>query len=174
MFAIDRTFRRLPLSPVLAALALGLALGSSVAAAAPPPTLGGGGGAGPEEEACAGRSIGDGCTLPNRQLGTCGEGTCSRLDYSGGSPPKAVEEPCVVCKAGGGHGGPPALGTGGPPAGEDGEDGPGSSSGGASKGKEPPESSSRCSAESTDDIDPVGGLALVLLLGLGLRRRDSA
>ena len=155
---------------------LGSLLGSSLglllclvvggpAAAAPPAS----GGAGPEQEACAGRASGDACTLPNNQLGTCAPATCNRLDYSGGSPPKAIEEPCIVCKSAGAqpHDGPPMLGgDAGASAGED--DGEPSSNGSAEI-KEPPESKSRCR------LDPSApnpaGLALLAGLLLFTRRR---
>src|SRR5690606_22447581 len=122
---------------------LGLMLGlASPVAAAPPST----GGAGPEEEACVGRASGDACTLPNNQLGTCAAATCNRLDYSGGSPPKAIEEACVVCKPGGAqpHDDRPMLG------GDDGADSnppdsnPASNETKPSETKEPPKSESRC------------------------------
>jgi hypothetical protein len=148
-------------SLLAACLMLGL---PGLAAAATPPAVGG---AGPEEEACSGRAAGDACTLPNRALGTCKASTCNRLDYSGGSPPKSIEQACVVCQPGGGHDGPPeALGSGGAPddAGEGGNaDDPGDASepAAASSGKEPPQSSSRCS------VDPDGG-ALGMLGALGL------
>jgi hypothetical protein len=148
---------------------------SNVAVAAPPPTTGGGG-SGPEQEACAGRAVGDACTLPNRALGTCGQGTCNRLDYSQGSPPKAIEEPCIVCRPAEGHGIGPSLGTGGAPpdepatASDDGTAASGSSSG---PSKEPPQSESRCQIASTRD--PVGlvGLAALLLLACVPARRRS-
>jgi MYXO-CTERM domain-containing protein len=143
-----------------AALLLGW---SSPAQAAPPPSVGGG--SGPEQEACAGRSVGDACTMPNRQLGTCGEGTCNRLDYSKGSPPQAIEEPCVVCQPAQGqpqgHGDMPALGTAGTPP----EDESGAND------KEPPKSSSRCSVQ--DDLDPLASLGLAGLLLLALVRRRT-
>lgn len=155
-------------SLLIACLSLGL---SSVAGAAPPA------GAGPEEEACGGRSVGDACTLPNRALGTCQDGTCSRLDYSGGSPPKAIEQACVVCQPGAAHDGPPALGSGGAPPDDanevDSADAAGDASepAAANSGKEPPQSSSRCS------VDPDGGglgllaaLSLIGLSGAALRR----
>jgi MYXO-CTERM domain-containing protein len=150
---------------------LGLLLCLSVggpAAAAPPAS----GGAGPEQEACAGRASGDACTLPNNQLGTCAPATCNRLDYSGGSPPKAIEEPCIVCKSAGAqpHDGPPMLGgDGGASPGEGEGDGEPSSSGSVAETKEPPESSSRCR------LDPSApnpaGLALLAGLLLFARRR---
>lgn len=157
-----------PASSLISSLMLAacLSLGLSSEAAAAPPAAD----AGPEEEACGGRSIGDACSLPNRQLGTCKAGTCNRLDYSGGSPPKAIEQACVVCQPGAAHGGPPSLGSGGAPpdsgGGDDGGDDAGepartSSSSGSTSGKEPPRSSSRCR------VDPgAGGLGTLGLFGL--------
>jgi MYXO-CTERM domain-containing protein len=133
---------------------------ASPAAATPPST----GGAGPEEEACAGRSSGDACTLPNKQLGTCAAATCSRLDYSGGSPPKAIEEACVVCKpADASTSGTPIVGAdgGAPPdeAGGEGTDVQPSSTTATAEDKEPPETSSRCRVD--DGAPSPAGLALL-------------
>lgn len=147
--------------------ALALLFVATPAAAAPP-------GAGPEEEACQGRSVGDACTLPNNQLGTCSNATCNRLDYSQGSPPKAIEEACVVCQpagaGAGGHDGPPMLG------GEGGSEPPEADSGaseGSSKetGKEPPESASRCRVD--DSGGSPAGLAVFAGLLVLVRRRRS-
>ena len=155
---------------------VGLLFAPGAAAAAPPSV--GGGGAGPEEQACSGRSVGDACTLPNKQLGTCAQGTCNRLDYSGGSPPKAVEESCVVCQSGQTpHDGGPMLGSGGPPPDEGEaapEDGAKGAQEGAAEGSGPPTSTSRCSVVAGDHA-PVSGLALALglLIGLGSRRRRT-
>ncbi len=156
-------------------LAFGLFIVSHEALAAPPPTTGGG--SGPEQEACSGRAVGDACTLPNRALGTCGQATCNRLDYSGGSPPKAIEEACVVCQASQGHGTGPALGTGGAPPNESADDGADAapSSGGSSSGgptKEPPPAESRCRIDSTREPVGLAGLAALLLLA-GVRRRRA-
>jgi hypothetical protein len=143
---------------------------ASPAAATPPAT----GGSGPEEEACAGRASGDACTLPNNQLGTCAAATCNRLDYSGGSPPKAIEEACVVCKpAGATTDGPPIMGGDGgtPPAeaGDEGEVQPSSTTATADD-KEPPETSSRCRVD--DGAPSPAGLALLAgLLLIALPRR---
>jgi hypothetical protein len=150
------------------ALALGVLVVSNVAVAAPPPTTGG---AGPEQEACVGRAVGDACTLPNRALGTCGEGVCNRLDYSQGSPPKAIEEACVVCKPSEGHGNGPPLG------GTTGETTPAGDSGAvADEGavsKEPPRSESRCSIDTGRGAGGRGlaGLATLLLLACVRRRK---
>lgn len=155
----DRTF-------TLAASLFVSLLGFAGPAAAAPPS----GGSGPEQEACSGRASGDACSLPNNQLGTCGEAICNRLDYSGGSPPKAIEEPCVVCKAPGSqpHDGPPLLGGdgGAEPVSDSGTE-PAETK---TEGKEPPKSESRCRV---DDNAPNGaGLAMLAgLFLLGWRRR---
>jgi MYXO-CTERM domain-containing protein len=141
----------------------GVLLGFGAPAAAAPP-----GGAGPEEEACVGRSSGDACTLPNNQLGTCAAATCNRLDYSGGSPPKAIEESCIVCRPAGAqpHDGPPMLGGDGGASPGEAEVSPSSND----DGKEPPKSTSRCRLD-PDDPSPAG---LALLAGmLWLVRRRS-
>lgn len=137
-------------------------------AAAAPPMVGGDSGS-PEEQACMGKVVSDPCTLPNGSAGACGDGTCSRLDYSQGSPPKATEEACIVCKAGVTPGNPPAVGGSGGGSG-------GSSSNGEQNGasndagdKEPPESSSRCSL--TDSPEPLGTSLLLLGLLVVWRRR---
>lgn len=153
--------------PALFVSFLGLA---AIAAAAPPA-----GGAGPEEEACAGRASKDACTLPNNQLGTCAAATCNRLDYSGGSPPKAIEEACVVCKAAGGqpHDGMPMLGGDGgsePPPADSGATEPASSDSGS---KEPPESASRCRVDGGSGPAGLALLAGLLLIARGRRRRSS-
>lgn len=149
-------------------LALGLAL-SPGRAAAQPPALGGDPDAGPQEQACAGKAVGDACSMPNDQPGTCAEGTCSRLDYSGGSPPKATEEPCIVCEPGLSPGNPPDSGAdaGG------GDDGGSADASARDSSKEPPETGSRCSI--VDEGSTPLPMALVLFgLGVaGVRRRRA-
>jgi len=129
--------------------------------------------AGPDEAACQGKQSGDACTLVNGNAGTCGPGTCSRLDYSGGSPPKATEEPCTVCVVG--HGGPPTAlgGTGGAVDPGEPEASSGSPSAATTKAvedAEPPKTSSRCSVIDRSTPSDLGWLGL-FALGLGLRRR---
>jgi MYXO-CTERM domain-containing protein len=153
----------------VASLSLFISLLVSASAAAAPPSTGG---SGPEQEACSGRSAGDACTLPNNQLGTCAASTCNRLDYSGGSPPKSIEEPCVICQAPGGqpHDGPPMLGgDGGEGGSEPADSGSKSDEEAATSSKEPPPSASRCRV--TDEEPNPAGLALVgLVLFCGRRR----
>jgi hypothetical protein len=165
----DRTFT------IVASLFVSLLGFASPAVAAPV------GEAGPEQEACADRASGDACSLPNNQLGTCGEAVCSRLDYSGGSPPKSIEGPCVICKAAGSqpHGGPPILGGdggdgGADPAADGGADSGTEPSTSTSDGKEPPKTSSKCTVE--DQAPNTAGLAMLaglILLGWCRRSRNG-
>lgn len=104
--------------------------------------------------------------MPNEQGGICGPATCNRLDYSGGSPPKAIEEPCLVCKAGGS----PMLGAEGGEA----ADPPATKAGTDPKPepdakKDPPASKSQCEVDSRGSSP--AGLALLAGLALGFRRR---
>jgi MYXO-CTERM domain-containing protein len=52
----------------------------------------------PEEDSCRDKPVGTPCGVDG-QRGQCQASTCGRLDYSEGSPPKSVEEPCQVCVA---------------------------------------------------------------------------
>lgn len=147
-----------------ALLALALVFASRDAAAQPPA-------AGPDEAACEGKASGDACTLINGQAGACGPGTCARLDYSQGSPPKSIEEPCTVCKVGA-----PPLGssetstTSGPaestaapeakPASSEGDD-------------DPPKSTSRCSVTDRSPASDLGVASLLALALIGWRRRRA-
>jgi hypothetical protein len=153
--------RILPILASLFAFALTLTWTELPAGAAPA-------GAGPEEEACQTRAVGDACTLPNNQLGTCANATCNRLDYSGGSPPKAIEEACIVCKAPGAqaHDGPPMLGGDGGAGASD----SGSADSGKQPDKEPPASSSRCQIGERGS-EPAGLALFAGLLLLAGRRR---
>ena len=71
-------------------------------------TLGGAGASAdvisPEEDSCRDQKAGASCRIDGK-AGTCQESTCGRLDYSQGTPPRGVEEPCQVCVPG------PAKGT---------------------------------------------------------------
>lgn len=161
---------------VVASLFVSLLAFAGTVAAAPPA-----GGAGPEEEACSGLASGDACVLPNNQQGTCAPATCNRLDYSGGSPPKATEEACIVCK--GGQAGPPMLGGDGggdggsgnaaaSEAGADNDDNNNDNNASSSaETKEPPASASRCRVE--DRTPSLAGLALLVGLLLIARPRRA-
>ncbi len=50
-----------------------------------------------EVEACSGKKEGAKCTMFD-QPGTCAQSTCSKLDYSQGTPPKPKKYDCVVCQ----------------------------------------------------------------------------
>jgi hypothetical protein len=71
-------------------LAFLLGLVSATAAAdVPPPGL----------AECNDREVGAACTIGG-QSGACQQSTCSRLDYSDGTPPRGVQYDCVLCVAG--------------------------------------------------------------------------
>lgn len=53
----------------------------------------------PEEDACRGKPAGTACDAGGK-AGHCEASTCGRLDYSQGTPPRSVEEPCQVCVPG--------------------------------------------------------------------------
>lgn len=53
----------------------------------------------PEQAACRGKETGTACDADGKP-GHCAASTCGRLDYSQGTPPRSVEEPCQVCVAG--------------------------------------------------------------------------
>lgn len=114
----------------------------------------------PRETACNDKSAGDGCSLPNGDEGTCTEETCNRLDYSQGSPPKSIPEPCMVCN-------PKESGTSAvSPTSE--------SQSAGSKGEDPPKTGAKCNVGDGADSSPLA-LALVglglAIAGLGRRRR---
>ncbi|MCG3172709.1 MAG: hypothetical protein GMKNLPBB_00864 [Myxococcota bacterium] len=48
----------------------------------------------PDESACQGKKAGDSCEGGK----SCASATCSRLDYSDGSPPTTKEYACLLCK----------------------------------------------------------------------------
>ncbi|NVB37358.1 hypothetical protein G6O69_05910 [Pseudenhygromyxa sp. WMMC2535] len=171
------------LSSLLTPCALGCVLLIAGVAEAAPPSVGGGDASsdrGPEEQACLDKRVGDPCTSALGTPGACTQGTCSRLDYSQGSPPRAVEEPCVVCKEGPGQ--PPKLGgDGGQNGAGEGGPGPGHGTKVSDGDKQPPESSSRCQLAA--DEHGAGSPALLALISFGLgglgglarrRRRQKA
>lgn len=47
---------------------------------------------------CSSRKAGDACETDDKKSGTCRDSTCSRLDYSQGTPPKSVEAACLKCE----------------------------------------------------------------------------
>lgn len=54
----------------------------------------------PDATACDTRKLGDACTTSAGEPGVCATSTCSRLDYSHGTPPGTTEYPCTLCTAG--------------------------------------------------------------------------
>lgn len=46
---------------------------------------------------CNGKKAGDACQTDDKKSGGCKSSTCSRLDYSQGTPPKSVEYACLTC-----------------------------------------------------------------------------
>jgi len=49
---------------------------------------------------CQSKQAGDACTTDANEAGACQSSTCSRLDYSDGTPPSTVQYACLVCGAG--------------------------------------------------------------------------
>ena len=54
----------------------------------------------PREDACRGKSESDACKADGGDDGHCAKSTCSKNDYSEGTPPKSVEYDCLLCKPG--------------------------------------------------------------------------
>lgn len=50
-------------------------------------------------EGCSGKAAGDACTTDAGEDGGCVTSTCSRLDYSNGTPPTSVDYECLLCDA---------------------------------------------------------------------------
>ncbi len=48
---------------------------------------------------CLSKAEGDACQLDDK-AGKCVKSTCSRNDYSGGTPPKRVDTECLLCTPG--------------------------------------------------------------------------
>jgi hypothetical protein len=51
----------------------------------------------PNTTDCATKAAGAACKKDDGAAGTCLKATCSRLDYSGGTPPQSVSYECVTC-----------------------------------------------------------------------------
>lgn len=51
------------------------------------------------ESVCANAKADDPCALSDGQSGRCVDATCSKLDYSQGTPPQSVEYSCLRCDA---------------------------------------------------------------------------
>lgn len=46
---------------------------------------------------CDGKVAGDACTDDADKRGACVKSTCSKLDYSNGTPPSSVDYECLLC-----------------------------------------------------------------------------
>jgi hypothetical protein len=68
-------------------LASTLFLASAASADVPPPN----------EAQCQTKKVGDSCTTDDGKSGACATSTCTRLDYSQGSPPGTEEYECKLC-----------------------------------------------------------------------------
>lgn len=66
----------------------------------------------PGIEECGGKAVGTPCVTSNPPgtAGVCQNTTCTRLDYSQGTPPRSVTEPCVRCLLEGTDAASPATG----------------------------------------------------------------
>lgn len=72
-----------------------LSVASSAFADVPPPDTSG----------CNTKAAGDACQKDDMSAGTCAAQTCTKLDYSMGTPPKSVEYACLVCTSSASSGG---------------------------------------------------------------------
>jgi hypothetical protein len=54
----------------------------------------------PNSAQCNGKNAGDTCTTDDGKSGACASSTCSKLDYSDGTPPGTKTYPCLLCNAG--------------------------------------------------------------------------
>jgi hypothetical protein len=77
----------------LGAFAFSLVLGLAGAARADVPP--------PNSTECDTKKPGDACTDDSGKAGACTSSTCTKLDYSHGTPPTTVSYPCTLCVAGG-------------------------------------------------------------------------
>ena len=53
-----------------------------------------------DTQGCLQKARGDACQTDASKAGACQAQTCSRLDYSDGSPPGTITYACLVCVAG--------------------------------------------------------------------------
>ena len=123
----------------------------------------------PIEEACNEKQAGDECVvepepgLTEAMMGTCEPATCTRLDYSNGTPPTVVEYDCLVFTQ-------PSDSSGGTASGG-GSSSTGTDSGGTADEEE--RSCSGCSMSETSLASLGLGLALLVLARRRRGRRSS-
>jgi hypothetical protein len=73
----------------------------------------------PNRAQCDGKVAGEACQTEAGTAGACAASTCSRLDYSHGTPPGSVDYACTLCVEGGDvtvSSTPPTSGSGEAPA----------------------------------------------------------
>jgi hypothetical protein len=110
--------------------------------------------------ACASKAAGDACE-DGGTVGTCQPDKCSRLDYSNGTPPSLLEYDCIKCVPGAAPATtPPAEPTPSPTA-------------NAPATTPPAEPAPAPKAGGCTIAGDRGGLAVLLLLAIGLRRRAA-
>ncbi|MBK9261765.1 MAG: hypothetical protein IPM54_18435 [Polyangiaceae bacterium] len=51
----------------------------------------------PDTYGCNMKAAGDACEKDDGSAGTCVTSTCTKLDYSDGSPPGTIEYDCLIC-----------------------------------------------------------------------------
>lgn len=51
----------------------------------------------PNSSGCMTKAAGDACEKDDKSAGSCVTQTCSKLDYSMGTPPKSVDYECLLC-----------------------------------------------------------------------------
>jgi hypothetical protein len=59
----------------------------------------------PDTFGCNAKAAGDACQKDDMSAGTCVAETCTKLDYSDGSPPGTIDYPCLVCTSSASAGG---------------------------------------------------------------------
>lgn len=90
---------------VISLFAFALVLGTAGAARADVPP--------PNSTECQAKKAGDACLDDSMKDGVCAQSTCSKLDYSHGTPPSSVTYACLICTATDGGTGTDAGSSGG-------------------------------------------------------------
>jgi hypothetical protein len=112
----------------------------------------------PNSAQCTGKNAGDTCTTDDSKAGACQSSTCSKLDYSDGTPPGTKTYPCLLCTAGA----PSSTTTT-------------TSTSTSSASATPTEGGSGCSVGFAARVAGAGGIALIVpAIVLFARRRRSA
>lgn len=121
----------------------------------------------PSMFACGGKKAGDSCSTDDG-VGTCVNSSCSRLDYSKGTPPGVVSHDCLKCQ----KSAAPEVPAPPPPAPPPPTPPVSAPTADASTPAAPPASAPAPQPSSGCRLHEPGGAWLLLLLGVaGLRRR---